>query len=188
VTRSSTEKVMNATVISAILCVLLAGAVRPVAGSPVYKWVDEAGVVNYSADPPPGRGKKTSIIDSANVKVSSYDPVSAGLDANSQMRWNSEYLRNRADQLQRQLDGLNYARQSAAEAAEQAQRRKFEQCQQQRRVDCDDDYEDIGYPRVALLSRQALFPARFVVPAAAAKGMPPSHHRVRHPAGTRRNP
>ena len=179
---------MNATVISAILCVLLTGAVLPAAGSPVYKWLDEAGVVNYSADPPPGRGKKTSIIDSANVKVSSYDPVSAGLDANSQMRWNSQYLRNRADQLQRQLDGLNYARQSVAEAAEQAKRRKLEQCQQQRRVDCDDNYEEIGYPRVALLSRQALLPVPFVIRAAAANTTPSSRHGVRHPGGTRRHP
>lgn len=112
-------------------------------------------------DPPPGRGIKTSIIDSANSKLSSYDPVSAGLDANSQIRRNSEYLRNRTDQLQRQLDGLNYARQRFAEAAEQAKRRKLEQCQRQRGVDCDDDYEEIGYPRVTLVSRQALLPVPF---------------------------
>ena len=47
---------MNSTVISAVLCVLVAGAALPVAGSPVYKWVDESGVVNYSSDPPAGRG------------------------------------------------------------------------------------------------------------------------------------
>lgn len=180
---------MNATVISAVLCVLLAGAVLPVAGSPVYKWVDEAGVVNYSADPPPRRGIRTNVVDSANTRVSSYDPVSAGLDANSQIQRDAEYLRNRADQLQRQLDGLNYARQNFTDAAEQAKRRKLEQCQLQRRVDCDDEgYEDIGYPRVALVSRQALFPMPFAFRAAAANSARPGHHRVRHPGGARRHP
>ncbi len=179
---------MKATVISAVLCILLAGLVLPVAGSPVYKWVDASGVVNYSADPPPGHGIKTSIIDSANSKISSYDPVSAGLDAKSQMRHDSEYLRSRAEQLQRQLGGVHYARQSVAEAAEQARRHKSEQCRLQRRVDCDEDYEEIGYPRVALVSRQALFAAPFVVRAAAANSAPPSRHGVRHPGGSRRHP
>jgi hypothetical protein len=179
---------VNATFISAVLCVLFATAVPAAAGSPVYKWLDEAGVVNYSADPPPGRSIKTSIIDSANSTISSYDPVSAGLDANSQMRGNTEYLRNRADQLQRRLDGLNYARQSFAEAAEQAKRRKLEQCERQRRVDCDDDYDEIGYPRVALVSHQALLPVPFVVRAAAANTTPSSRHGVRHAGETRRHP
>jgi hypothetical protein len=179
---------MNATVISAMMCVLLTGAALPAAGNPVYKWVDEAGVVNYSGHPPPGRNLKTSVIDSANSKVSSYDPVSAGVDAKSQLRRNSEYLRNRADQLQRELDGLNYARQSAADAAAKAKRRRLEQCQLQRRVDCDEDYEDIGYPRVALVSRQTRLAAPFFVGAAAESTALASRHGLRHPGGARRRP
>ena len=179
---------MNATVKSAVLCVLLASVVLPVAGSPVYKWVDESGVVNYSTDPPAQRSIKTSIIDPAKSRVSSYDPGSAGLDVNSQMRRNTEYLRNRADQLQRRLDRLDYVRQSVAEGAELATRRRLEQCQRQRRVDCDDDYEEISYPRVALVSRQALLSTPFLVRAASANAMPSSRHGVGHVGAIRRHP
>ena len=104
------------------------------------------------------------------------------------MRRNNDYLRIRADQLQRQLDALDYARQSAAEAAEQATRLRFEQCQRQRRVDCDDAYEEMVYPRVALVSRQARLSAPFLIHGTAASPMRPSHHRDRHPSGTRRQP
>jgi len=179
---------MKATLQSAVLGIVMASAVLPVAGGPVYKWVDESGVVNYSADPPARLGIKTSILDSANSRLSSYAPEPAGLDADSQMRRNTQYLRNRAEQLQRQLDGLDFVRQSAAE---QATRRRLEQCQSQRRVDCDDGYEDFGYPdypRMALVSRRPLLSAPFMVRAAPARAMPPSRPGVRHPGGIRRQP
>jgi len=179
---------MNSKAVAVVLCALVAGAALPVAGSPVYKWVDESGVVNYSSDPPPGRRTKATIIDFASTKVSSYDPVSAGLDPNSQTSRNNQYLRMRVDQLQRQMDGLDYARQVAAETAEQAGQRALEQCQLQRRVDCGNDYEDIGYPRVALISRHALLPGRSMVHARAVKSTQHDRHGVRHPGGTRRLP
>lgn len=177
---------MNATVLSAVLGILLAGAAHSVAGSPVYKWVDEAGVVNYSADPPAGRGIKASVVDSTRSKLSSYDPVSAGLDPNSQLRRDSENLRHRAEQLQSRLDELSYARRSAADAAEQAKRHRLEQCQLQRRVDCDDDYQDIGYPRVALVSRLAFLPVPPVVHVVATRTATFGGHAFRHSGGARR--
>lgn len=179
---------MKATLQSAVLSIVLASAALPVAGGPVYKWVDESGVVNYSSEPPARRGTKTSILDSDNSRLSSYAPVPAGLDADSQMRRNTQYLRNRAEQLQRQLDGLDFVRQSAAE---QATRRRLEQCQSQRRVDCDDGYEDIGYPaypRVALVPRRPLLSAPFMVRAAPANTTPSSRHGIRSPSGIRRQP
>jgi hypothetical protein len=148
---------MKTTLQSAVLLILLACTALPVASKPVYKWVDEHGVVNYTTEPPPA-SLKVKAVAIVSAKISSFDPVVAGLDANSQQRRNLEYLRNRADQLQNELAGLRYARQAQVNAAEDARRRRLEECQRQRRVDCDTNYYDDGAygPRVVIGARPVL--------------------------------
>ena len=134
---------------AAILFTLLASIAMPVVSKPVYKWLDERGVVNYTTEPPPITGNAKPIVTVAS-KINSFDPVVAGLDASSQQRRNREYLRHRVDQLQNELMSLRSARQGQIDAAEEARRRRMEECQRQRRVDCD-TYFDNGFgPRFVI--------------------------------------
>lgn len=159
---------------SAILFALLAGLTMSAKAAPVYKWVDENGVVNYSNDPPPA-GSSGKIIDSAKSKVSSYNPIQAGLDASAQQRRYTDYLRNQNDRLQRELDDTRYGRQYSADAAEAARKRRMEECQRQRRVDCDSYYDDYAYPPAYVVARYPQPPIGFVPVAA----HPPRAPRLR---------
>jgi hypothetical protein len=146
---------MTDVVKSVILFALLAGLAMSATAKPVYKWVDENGVVNYSSELPPA-GSRSKLVASANSNVSSYDPVQAGLDASAQQHHNTDYLRSQNDRLQRELDDSRYARQRSADAAEAARKRRMEECQRQRRVDCDSYYDDYAYPPVYAVARYPL--------------------------------
>jgi hypothetical protein len=151
---------MKSALQAATLFTLLACTALPAASKPVYKWLDERGVVNYTTEPPPAAAHARAVATVAS-KISSFDPVVAGLDANSQQRRNREYLRDRADQLQNELTSLRYARQARANAAEDAKRRRLEECQRQRRVDCDAYYDEGFGPRTVIVARPVVI-TRFV--------------------------
>ena len=154
---------MNVMVKSAILCVFLLGFAMPAAATPIYKWVDGNGVVNYSTEPPPD-SRNAKPVSFTDARVSSYDSIQAGQDMASQLRRNLEYLRNRADQLQRELDSVRGSRPGSTSAAEDARRRRLEECQRQRRVDCDSYYEDGGYLHTYVARPVVLGPAFFPAP------------------------
>jgi hypothetical protein len=144
---------MTDVVKSAILFALLAGLAMSAAAAPVYKWVDEKGVVNYSTELPPA-GSRSKLVASANSNTRIYDPIQASLDASAQQRRNADFVRNEnEDRLQRELDELRYRLQLSADSAEAARKRRLEECQRQRRVDCDSRYDDYAYPPLYVVAR-----------------------------------
>ena len=96
------------------------------------------------------------------------------------MRRNLEYLRNRADRLQRELDSVTFSRWSSMTAADDARRRRLEECQRQRRVDCDNYYEDSGYPRTYIVARPVVLGTAFFPAPVPVLAPHPTRVRVAH--------
>ncbi len=101
-----------------------------------YKWIDENGVTNYSANPP-ATATAAKKFETVADRISVYTPqrvVAPALGAGSQ--GGDGLLSSRIDSLQRQLDAERSARQYAAEAS--AIQASFDRCAAERRVDCGD--------------------------------------------------
>lgn len=103
------------------------------AQSQIYKWVDERGVVNYSADPPNGRQSQKVDPNAARVTVvpSSPMPTSPGASVSE------SGLRERVSRLENDLEAERARRTAGQPTEEERLARAREQCLAQRRVDCD---------------------------------------------------
>jgi hypothetical protein len=99
----------------------------------IYKWTDERGSVHYSNSPPPN-GVAATQVRPVEERASVY-PATPAPSASE------EQLRRRVDALEQQLDSerrnRSIAQADAAQQDEQARRRALEECERQRRVDCD---------------------------------------------------
>lgn len=93
---------------------LLATLVAFPAWSQIYKWVDDDGVVNYSSSPPSNR--KSEELDLNSVTVSVIE--TAKTDQRTAWAVKSEVsgLRQKVEQLERQLEAERYARQYTTES------------------------------------------------------------------------
>jgi hypothetical protein len=113
-----------------LVCALFLGMA---AHADVYKWTDERGVVHYSNTPPPkatpvvrlpgGEERLTIVPGSEPAQVQDGD--------------RDEPLRQRIDTLERQLEQERRERALLAQSEEERRRRAIEECERQRRVDCD---------------------------------------------------
>src|SRR6185436_16850688 len=106
------------------------------ASAQMYRWTDEKGVVNYSNTPPP-KGTPAVKVPEAGPTLPLYpsppfDPVAAPRPSERE-----DALRDRVDALERELDSQRRDRVAAAEADADRRRRAKEECERQRRVDCD---------------------------------------------------
>lgn len=111
------------------LLLLIAGS----AHGQIYKWVDEHGVVNYSADPPQGRQSQKVDPNAARVTVVPAAPRSPGSGAGGA----ESGLRERVTRLEGDLEAERARRTAGQPTEEERLARAREQCLAQRRVDCD---------------------------------------------------
>lgn len=117
----------------------------------VFKWVDASGVTNYTTTPPPASGRNVSAVNAAPAIASSY-PSGMGPDEEARY-WRSRREREAANDMSdsrirreaeemrqyqvRQELGLRQDEESRRRAEEQRRQAMFDQCQRERRVDCD---------------------------------------------------
>ena len=103
----------------------------------VYKWVDDKGVVNYSTEAPANR-KATQLDPKASrLSIVGTDDARKG----TMLATNEQSLSQKIDRLEKKLDAERYAR-SVADSQTLAQSQAaadswYQQCQRDRRVDCD---------------------------------------------------
>jgi hypothetical protein len=100
----------------------------------VYKWVDEKGVVNYSNEAPADGKAKQLDPKASRVSVIASDENQrqvAGASASDRV------LAEKIDRLERKLDAERYARSVSEAQAQSAADAWYQQCQRDRRVDCD---------------------------------------------------
>jgi len=145
----------------------------------VFKWVDANGVTNYTTTPPPAGVHKVAAVN-ATPAVSSTYPAMAGEEEARywRERRQREAFDNMRDSRQRQdMADLRQSqvRQDLAQRYDQEQRARaeearrqaiFDQCQLERRVDCDTYGYGYGTP-VVVAHRRAqpiTFAAPFPVP------------------------
>jgi len=128
---------------SFLVIVLLAPA--PASWAQVYKWVDDKGIVNYSSQPPIDR--KSALLDPNSVPVSTYtqdEKLTRAAQPAPKVR--ERALEERIASLERKLDAERYARLSLLDAQTRTLELRLEQCQRDRRIDCDYPGGDPYYP------------------------------------------
>jgi hypothetical protein len=113
-----------------ILSALLLAAAASAAQGQVYRWTDDRGIVNYSNKPPPAGVPSVTVAEPEPPLASAPEPQRSPT-ANSE-------LRERVDTLERELAVERSARQLTAQADDDRRRRAKEECERQRRVDCDE--------------------------------------------------
>jgi hypothetical protein len=159
-------KPMHAVIAPLALCALLA----PVLGQAeqVYKWVDANGVTNYTTTPPPAGVRKVASVNAAPAISSTYPSGMAGNEEAQYWRQRRQLetanelqdarLRREAQALReqqaRQEMGLRQDEEARRRAQEQRRQARFEQCQRERRVDCDDDGYGYGYGAPVVVARR----------------------------------
>lgn len=131
-------------ILSSVLTAVLLTALP--ASAQVYKWVDEKGVVNYSNEAPAG-GKATQL----DPKSSRLSIVGTGDAQKTVLASASDSaLSEKLDRIERKLDAERYARSVSDAQAQAAADSWYQQCQRDRRVDCDyagtDQYYDGYWP------------------------------------------
>ena len=103
----------------------------------IYKWVDEKGVVNYSATPPAKNAEVKSpvkTLDTGESRLSVYAPARP---PEAPRENTSESLRNRVEQLENQLAAERGRRAYSSAEADERKTRAYEECVRARLVDCD---------------------------------------------------
>lgn len=107
----------------------------------IYKWVDDKGVVNYSATPPAKKSDAKSpvkTLEAAESRLSVYTPARTPETLREAPRENaSESLRNRVEQLENQLAAERGRRAYSLAEADDRKKRAYEECVRARLVDCD---------------------------------------------------
>lgn len=101
----------------------------------VYKWVDDKGVVNYSAEAPADR--TSTLLDPKSARVSTYATDPQKQPATRLASANESALSEKIDRLERKLDAERYARSLSDAQIRTAADSRYEQCLRDRRVDCD---------------------------------------------------
>jgi hypothetical protein len=139
-----------------ILAALVLALVTFGASAQVYRWTDERGVVNYSNTRPPA-GVPTVRVPEPELPVLATPPAeapAARTETRPPPRDGEAELRQRVDTLERELAAERGARQQIAQADDERRQRAREECERQRRVDCDqlevlpDGAPVIVHPRV----------------------------------------
>ena len=103
----------------------------------IYKWVDDKGVVNYSATPPATKAAVKSpvkTLDTGESRLSVYTPARVPEAPRDNA---AETLRNRVEQLENQLAAERGRRAYASTEADERKKRAYEECLRARLVDCD---------------------------------------------------
>jgi uncharacterized protein DUF4124 len=118
-----------------LLAVLCSLAAAPVWAEPIYKWVDEEGVVHYS-NARPAKSQKAEVLSEDRVSTIQSEPAATRPAA---ARAETDYLARRIDLLERELAARRAAAQSEAADA-RAMQAAYERCLADRRVDCDGGY------------------------------------------------
>lgn len=161
-----------------MLVLLAAGAFSlPALGhaETVFKWVDANGVTNYTTTPPPASVRKVAAVNAAPAIASSYP--SAG-DEEAQY-WRERRLREAGDNMQsarlrqeaedlqqvrlRQDIALRDDEERRRKAEEQRRQALFDQCQRERRVECDSGY-GYGYGSPVVVVRHRPRPISWAAP------------------------
>ena len=168
--RSAPRHLARAIACAVPVLLLASGAAR----ADIYKWVDDKGVVNYSATPPAKKADAKSpvkMLEAAESRLSVYTPVrpaeqtrEPGADAS---------LRNRVQQLEDQLAAERGRRAYAAVQADERKNRAYEECVRARLVDCDPSRASstlstvLPYPVIPVIVGRAasvITPTFFVTP------------------------
>jgi hypothetical protein len=146
----------------------------------IYKWTDARGTVHYSNAPPAGGA--SSRVDAVEERVTVYTPTVPAPPG--------EALRRRVDALEQELEAERGGRAQPARADEQRDeeraRRELEECQRQRRVDCDKpEILQNGPPALVIVParrRAAVVPTQPVPHRGPPKARPvPESSRIRMP-------
>lgn len=123
------------------LVVIVLGTITPtMALAEIYKWVDEKGIVNYGSEPPKG-ARKTEKLDAKVPTVSIVSPNAAASLTGA--KYADQALRQRVERLERDLEDERRTRAAAAQTYDETEqlrlRQAREQCERERRVDCNVD-------------------------------------------------
>lgn len=98
----------------------------------IYKWVDEKGVVNYGATPPPGRSAKQLPADAPGVTVvpgSPAPPPAAPKSATDE----------RVERLEKAVEAEKASRADQERREDEKRKAAIAQCEANRGVDCEED-------------------------------------------------
>jgi hypothetical protein len=158
------------------LACAVGGALFPgaVPAQAIYKWVDERGVVNYgNAEIPKDREVKA--VDTAPKVVVRSDPAAGGAAAAGAKTSDTELLRQELartrEEVARLRQNVAAVNSSVAKTRRGESRIEWrEDCERQRRVDCDDEGANPGSRADGAVMRQPVILHR--PPAAAAKPKP----------------
>jgi hypothetical protein len=161
-----------------LIVLLAAGALSfaiPGHAETVFKWVDANGVTNYTTTPPPPSVNKVAAVNAAPAISSSYP--SAGEE--EALYWRERRLREAGNNMQnsrlrqeaedlrqarmRQDLALRYDDEQRRKAEEQRRQAMFDQCQRERRVECDSGY-GYGYGAPVIVARRRPQPISSVSP------------------------
>lgn len=145
---------------------LLLAAAPACAG--IYKWVDENGVVNYSATLPSRSGIAVRALEPAGSRLSVYSPVTKPGDMRARRDPATDTLRSRVEQLEEQLAAERRQRVHATQIADDRHRHEYEDCVRSRAVDCNPDRPSMTastlYPVVVVRRPVTLIPTLPVTP------------------------
>lgn len=131
---------MNARAWHSLIAIAFFLAVAPAWAQPLYKWVDEKGVTNYSNQPPDPKTAKN--VKPVEDRLSVYSPDAGLVQAIEDNQKNFDQRqreRQKMQALEQQLQAERRARDQAASALQQTQL-AYEKCVADGRGDCSDFY------------------------------------------------
>jgi hypothetical protein len=141
---------MNTDTTRVLLC-LFASCSMTVTGAThgqVYKWLDEKGVVNYGSEPPKRASAKALPPEASTVTIipgPASVPKTDGREQELEKR-----LARTEQELEQEKRGRTIAAQAQADAEAARQARLREQCERERRIDCDADPYGARYDAVVI--------------------------------------
>ncbi|MEO7402539.1 MAG: DUF4124 domain-containing protein [Burkholderiales bacterium] len=107
------------------------------ASSPIYKWIDASGTVNYASKPPKGQEAARVDLSESRLNVVSATKVSATLA--SQQAGTDRLARARIDALEDELQRERSNRSNEVQRDEQMLTAWRDRCNRERFTDCDDN-------------------------------------------------
>lgn len=118
------------------------------AEAPIYKWLDERGVVNYGQEPPEGRHATAMPKDVPNFVVVPSERLPQAVQALVE----EDRLRRRVEQFEAFMEQAQRERGAASIAADERERRWNERCREHRVADCDAERASFVGPSIEVVT------------------------------------
>jgi hypothetical protein len=136
----------------------------------IYKWTDEKGAVHYSSSPP-AEGATANRRQIVEERVTSTSP--SAQPSREPAPESNEDLRKRVLALEQQLETERRSKDKTLVASDERAKREREECERQRRIDCDRPEVIQDGPRQVIIVPSRRNPPPGAKPPPTAKPAPP---------------